>query len=571
MLSRNKAKAMAIYGRQCGTLSWGDDQMSSNHIFYVRDYGALGNGGDDRAAIQSCYAACNAAGGGEVHWEGGYTYDIGKNGIATPLIDFSGYTNIVTVFEAGAVARRRAGTYSNDSHMFQIKNGSNLGFVNVVFDGNKDNCVDTDEQRHGLYIGGVTGAVSNIWAENCTFQNMRGDGVFMIGDISENAAYLCKHVRIQWSKFLNNRRSGGAHQRGCSFIEWIDNYFELSATDSDQDLDFEASGPTGSMTDLTIRGNTFNHQTDTMCIALSGVSSSEPMRRVKFTHNTILNGHFASQNVADSEICDNTIIGRNPVAKNPIAVDLRGVTRNLRFERNQVKSVASLPGTEAAVRLLLVGVQPSDVLVCDNTIEVLGNVTEIAGIEAYDCLKGVEIDGNEVSGAGQSRSVGIRYRALNDGVTRYNISIDRNQVRNFAQAIVVHSDNGATKLNTVSICENKLYDDQATPTQTIGIVLDANATNPFENQSLLVAGNVFGRGITTPISMPSVNISPICIGGVGANNGLPLGLSQWLVKCTPEGVVTAPVGSTAARSDGGAGTTLYVKESGNGNSGWRAV
>lgn len=37
---------------------------------------------------------------------------------------------------------------------------------------------------------------------------------------------------------------------------------------------------------------------------------------------------------------------------------------------------------------------------------------------------------------------------------------------------------------------------------------------------------------------------------------------------TPEGVVTAPVGSMFTRTDGGAGTTLYIKESGAGNTGW---
>jgi hypothetical protein len=37
---------------------------------------------------------------------------------------------------------------------------------------------------------------------------------------------------------------------------------------------------------------------------------------------------------------------------------------------------------------------------------------------------------------------------------------------------------------------------------------------------------------------------------------------------TPEGAVTAPVGSLYTRTDGGALTTLYVKESGTGNTGW---
>lgn len=39
---------------------------------------------------------------------------------------------------------------------------------------------------------------------------------------------------------------------------------------------------------------------------------------------------------------------------------------------------------------------------------------------------------------------------------------------------------------------------------------------------------------------------------------------------SPEGVVYAGVGSIFLRRDGGAGTTLYVKESGTGNTGWVA-
>jgi len=39
---------------------------------------------------------------------------------------------------------------------------------------------------------------------------------------------------------------------------------------------------------------------------------------------------------------------------------------------------------------------------------------------------------------------------------------------------------------------------------------------------------------------------------------------------TPEGAVTAPVGSFYSRKDGGAGTSFYVKESGSSNTGWIA-
>lgn len=47
-------------------------------------------------------------------------------------------------------------------------------------------------------------------------------------------------------------------------------------------------------------------------------------------------------------------------------------------------------------------------------------------------------------------------------------------------------------------------------------------------------------------------------------------VSEFWVVGTPEGAVTAGVGSIAHRQDGGAGTCLYVKESGAGNTGWVA-
>lgn len=51
---------------------------------------------------------------------------------------------------------------------------------------------------------------------------------------------------------------------------------------------------------------------------------------------------------------------------------------------------------------------------------------------------------------------------------------------------------------------------------------------------------------------------------------LSSGIKIVICTGTPEGAVTAPVGSLALRTDGGASTTLYVKTSGTGNTGWTA-
>src|SRR6476620_5807065 len=42
-------------------------------------------------------------------------------------------------------------------------------------------------------------------------------------------------------------------------------------------------------------------------------------------------------------------------------------------------------------------------------------------------------------------------------------------------------------------------------------------------------------------------------------------------QSSPEGIITALPGSIYLRQDGGSGTTLYVKESGSGNTGWTGI
>jgi hypothetical protein len=69
-------------------------------------------------------------------------------------------------------------------------------------------------------------------------------------------------------------------------------------------------------------------------------------------------------------------------------------------------------------------------------------------------------------------------------------------------------------------------------------------TEPYLGVSPFYAGLLFGNGVTAP--------TIVVRSGAG----------------TPEGVVSAPVGSLFLRSDGGASTTLYVKQTGSGNTGW---
>ena len=69
----------------------------------------------------------------------------------------------------------------------------------------------------------------------------------------------------------------------------------------------------------------------------------------------------------------------------------------------------------------------------------------------------------------------------------------------------------------------------------------------------------------TSCTLYTVNFS---IGTAGKGISLPGNITWTSGAGSPESVVTAPVGSLYSRSDGGLLTSLYVKESGSGNTGW---
>ena len=76
----------------------------------------------------------------------------------------------------------------------------------------------------------------------------------------------------------------------------------------------------------------------------------------------------------------------------------------------------------------------------------------------------------------------------------------------------------------------------------------------------------FGPGTDVTVSAGSLVIGTATQGIYFSSGGL-----IWRTGTgTPQSVVTAPVGSLFTRTDGGANTTLYVKESGAGNTGWVA-
>lgn len=83
--------------------------------------------------------------------------------------------------------------------------------------------------------------------------------------------------------------------------------------------------------------------------------------------------------------------------------------------------------------------------------------------------------------------------------------------------------------------------------------------------------NTLSRDGSTPNEMNSdLDMNGNAIINVGSISNGSGGATWTSGTGSPEGVVTATAGSLYTDTNGGASTTLYVKESGSGNTGWVA-
>lgn len=107
----------------------------------------------------------------------------------------------------------------------------------------------------------------------------------------------------------------------------------------------------------------------------------------------------------------------------------------------------------------------------------------------------------------------------------------------------------------------------STITRTSGVAIAEQTQGATANANLYVdAGGAIPIGnwsIYSASTRDSLFLGPL---RVGSSTG-----PKWSSGAgTPEGAVTAPVGSIFSRTDGGAATSMYVKETGTGNTGWVA-
>lgn len=142
--------------------------------------------------------------------------------------------------------------------------------------------------------------------------------------------------------------------------------------------------------------------------------------------------------------------------------------------------------------------------------------------------------------------------------------------------ITVSSNTGNIELNWAAGSTHKIGSTFSTTFFT-GMRVDADTRNT-DIVSLDASGNGNVRIRTGTTETTRLNVDPtgdvtvstqnLVVATAGKGIRLPGGITWTSGSGSPEGVVTAPVGSLYSRSDGGLLTSLYVKESGSGNTGW---
>jgi hypothetical protein len=91
---------------------------------------------------------------------------------------------------------------------------------------------------------------------------------------------------------------------------------------------------------------------------------------------------------------------------------------------------------------------------------------------------------------------------------------------------------------------------------TAAIAAHVAASDPHPTYLTQTEGDARYRELTDAVTYAELTGKPAALALLYSGTG------------SPETVVTAGVGSLYLRTDGGAGTSLYVKESGTGNTGW---
>lgn len=532
-------------------------------VYDVKAYGAVGDGvADDTASIQSATDAAVAAGGRVVFPSG--TYLMSSSGVEI------GYTNPVT-FEGDNAWITGGGSAD---HAFRFDNGGGdlyptferVEFRNLWFKEFEDRAIECT-----TYDTGGRTTVDRLVVEGCVFDDVaKGIHMFcklgsvsIVNNLFENMSdddVACLFLGSKWE----------ADNDDTSHIVVRGNVAKtITAThDTAHAHCFLAFGHTVIFADNIITDNI-----STGTNATAGPSAiSVKAYNVVIHGNILTNAGGANDGIIYIKGLERGGVGDSPFNNGgpSYSIDVYGnrITSTTTATWNSIETGIGVDG----------GANGKDnVHIHDNYLEGLRqNGVQIEGSADHDdmtivdnnfynmrtdyCIRYVSkgsnlaIKGNHISGFGTDATatnpVAIRVDPLGaldgcviSGNEIYDNGLSSGSGRIFG--IYVRPSVGAT---TGLVVTNNTVGFSGTRDQT-GVIVSPTGSGS------LVAAIVEGNNIAVDTGETEYNIATT---GVYVDEG----------DGTPEATVAAPIGKTYRRTDGGAGTSFYVKETGTGNTGW---
>jgi hypothetical protein len=536
--------------------------MTAGAVANVLDYGAGKGAADDGPYIQNAIDAVNTAGGGTVYFPAG-TYNIQTQ--ITPRSDVS-YRG-----EAGKSVLKINAT-PGPTYIF---NRTSLDITNVTWD--------------GLTFDGSLNYPVNSQVYKATYAN--ANQAIRIGGVKATNIVICN------CQFLN-LSLGAIDINGASseFISILNNYF------------YKASY-IGSVIKVRVQGTITEAQKPSHILVQGNtIDQCGPQQ----FYDASKEDYLASADGIQLDRCVDSIISNNRVHQ--------VASIAIRVEEGKGITVSNNVVTESGDSGIVVYKDAVDVTVTGNVIKNWGRIPPAYCARNYSGTyvlarefpspSAAPLPANPTTSAwfitypyttnGVDTSTILPYSNTNyygtttNGILPFRGSAAINVIQNTIRVVVANN-----------VCEGNITQSGGLYNYAgdygFSVVPTANDPNGTGNnmQNSLVSGNqvadprvyrIYHPEYTDPVNVrgplqPATYIgnrdssSAIWNGnyrvsqtGYVIGTGMQFAATNTITSGTgsPEGVVTAPVGSLFLRTNGGAGTTLYIKESGTGNTGWAA-
>jgi pectate lyase-like protein len=520
-------------------IAW--SQLVQSFAWYsVKDYGAVGdNSTDDTAAVQAAIDACATAGGGVVYFPAGI-YRVTQLTLNTQnnvqLVGQGASSSLRWTFNAATLA----------GSMLNITGSSRQKILNMKFDGAGLTNPAASRDNHLIRLGDDAVATQIM---NCTFTGMvaaSGDGVHIVG----TAGHLVSRTWVSQNTFDGCSRFGVGVEQGYEYLWVNENYF----TNCETDIGIVATADVNGAS-VVIYGNEINHTGTTRhALRLEG-GATTLITRLVVAENVILGG-FATINRAKHVVFHGNVETSGAFASADPVVRVFGAVSYLTMNSNIVVRDS---GANAGP-VITVEKSTDSPTIWRAGANILANDKAGGGfLTVVDSTK-FTVGGNVCVSADATGTVhGFDIQAVTVNVTDVLIG-PANQMSTLAGSM-----DSCVRLfsNGANIVDVSVVGNQGDNTD-YGLWAELAGGGAFSG-NLMYGTNNFDSTVGD-INEVGVTIRP----RIGLNAGT-FGANMYRGAGSPEGVVTARIGSIYLRTDGGQATTIYVKESGTGNTGWVGI